>query len=110
MAIQELTQVEAEEVSGAIIGDALQVGANLFSGALNAMAPIWTPLSAMPGMGIVHNIVDLGFLAGAEGAYGLGKLLGGTQNQVKFHYDKEKAAGVYNPGGVLGGFNPFKKI
>ena len=110
MAIQELTQVEAEEVSGAIIGDALQMGANIFSSAINAMAPMWTPLSAMPVMGVVHNAVDMLFLAGAEGAYGLGKALGGSQDQVKFHYQQEKDAGVYNIGGIFSGFNPFKKI
>ena len=110
MAIQELTQLETEEVSGAFIGDLFQMGANTFSTLINAMAPMWTPLSAMPGMGLLHNAVDLVFLAGAEGAYGIGKALGGTQDQVKFHYVKEKDAGVYNPGGLLTGFNPFKKI
>ncbi len=65
MAIQELTQVEVEEVSGAFIGDIFQMGANTFSSAINAMAPIWTPLSVIPGMGAVHNAVDMLFLAGA---------------------------------------------
>ena len=102
MAIQELTQVEAEEVSGAFIGDIFQMGANTFSSAINAMAPIWTPLSVIPGMGAVHNAVDMLFLAGAEGAYGLGKALGGSQEQVKLHYQEEKANGVYNPAGFLG--------
>lgn len=101
MAIHELTQVETEEVSGAFIGDMFQMGANTFSTVINAMAPMWTPLSIIPGMGVVHNAVDMVFLAGAEGAYGLGKALGGTQDQVKFHYDQEKEAGVYNPGGFL---------
>jgi hypothetical protein len=111
MAIQELTTLEIKEVTGAFgVGDAMQVGANIFSTAINAMAPIWTPLSAMPGMGVVHNVVDMAFLAGAEGAYGLGSMLGGSQNQVKFHYAKEKEAGVYNVGGILSGFNPLKKI
>ena len=111
MAIQELTKLETEQVTGAFgVGDMLQMGANMFSSAINAMAPIWTPLSAMPGMGAVHNLVDMAFLAGTEGAYGLGSVLGGSQNQVKFHYEKEKAAGVYNVGGILSGFNPLKRI
>ena len=110
MAIQELTQVEIEDVTGAGIGDVFQTGANLFSSVLNNTAFIWTPLSAVPGMGLVHNAIDAVFLAGAEGAYKLGTSLGGTQDQVKFHYDKEKAAGVYNPGGIFSGFNPFKKV
>lgn len=107
MAIQELTQVEAEEVSGAFIGDVFQMGANTFSTVINAMAPMWTPLSAIPGMGAVHNAVDMVFLAGAEGAYGLGKALGGKQDQVKFHYKEEQANGVYNPLGFLSGL--FKR-
>lgn len=41
------------------------MGANTFSSAINAMAPIWTPLSVIPGMGAVHNAVDMLFLAGA---------------------------------------------
>lgn len=110
MAIQELTQVEIEDVSGAGIGDMVQSGANLFSSILNKTAFIWTPLSAVPGMGAVHNLVDTVFLTGAESVYKLGTSLGGTQNQVKFHYDQEKAAGVYNPGGIFSGFNPFKKV
>lgn len=105
MAIQELTQLELQQVSGAgVVGNAVQMGSNLFSGTLNAMAPIWTPLSLVPGVGIVHNAIDLVFLGVAKGTYGLGSMLGGCVDEVEFHYEKEKNAGVYNGAGILSGF------
>lgn len=105
MSIQELNHLETEIVSGAgtLIGDTLQNASNLFSSTLNVQAPIWKPLSLIPGVGTVHQAIDVGFLAISEGLYRAGTLLGGDQDQVKFHYDNEKGDGTYNPLGIFKG-------
>lgn len=102
MSLKQLTNLEIEQVSGAgALGGLVQTGANIFAGGLNVQAPIWKPLSLIPGVGTVHQVIDTGFLAISEGVYKAGALLGGDKDQIKFHYDKEKNDGTYNPCGVI---------
>lgn len=102
MSIQELTQLEINEVSGAgIVGNTIQFGANAVSGFFNAVVPIGKAISLIPGVGVAHLVGDALLQGGTDAAYNLGSALGGNLNQQKMHFGDELADGTYNPLGIL---------
>ena len=75
MAIQELTKVELEEVSGGIFGDLIQSSANLFALTVNYfVGPNFGPVTAIAKQA-------------NEGWYGLGVQLGGNTQQITINYN-----------------------
>jgi len=102
MALEELTHQEIEEVAGAgLIGDSIQLGANLVVGFLNAAAPLGKIISLVPGVGVAHFLGDAIIQSATDTAYVVGKQLGGQLPQEKMHLQQEIADGTYNPLGFL---------
>ena len=75
MAIQELTKVELEEVSGGIVGDIIQSSANLFALTVNYfVGPNFGPVTA-----IAKQAND--------SWYALGQQLGGNTQKIAVKYN-----------------------
>lgn len=102
MSIQELNQNEIDEVSGAfLLGNSIQLGANLVSGFLNLVSPVGELISLIPGVGIAHLIGDAAIQGATDTAYRLGGSLGGNVPQTKMHFQQELKDGTYNPLGIF---------
>lgn len=102
MSIQELSQKEIDDVSGAFfLGSSIQFGSNLVSGFFNLVSPVGKLISLIPGVGVAHLIGDAVIQGVTDTAYRLGGGLGGNIPQTKMHFQQELSEGTYNPLGIF---------